>query len=123
MTTDHIFAGEKGGARGLAFEDRDAVSGQTYWPGPGRTEGWPIDTVFTDGGYRYQIILRGECGPLIAGLFGDAAIECSRGRTCIIAVVRDDSGLYGLLDRIQDLALHLVSLNELDRAEGADAQG
>ena len=44
------------------------------------------------------------------------------GRTCIIAAVRDDSGLYGLLDRIQDLALHLVSLNELDGAEGADAQ-
>ena len=79
--------------------------------------------MFTDGGYRYRIILRGECGPLIAGLFGDAAIECSHGRTCIIAVVRDDSGLYGLLDRIQDLALHLVSLDELDGAEGADPQG
>ena len=99
------------------------MSGQTDQSGPGRTEGWPIDTVFTDGGYRYQIILRGECGPLVAGLFGDAAIECSHGRTCIIATVRDDSGLYGLLDRIQDLALHLVSLNELDGAEGADAQG
>ena len=72
--------------------------------------------------YRYQIILRGECGPLVAGLFGDTAIECSHGRTCIIAAVRDDSGLYGLLDRIQDLALHLVSLNELDGAEGADAR-
>ena len=78
--------------------------------------------MFTDDGYRYQIILRGECGPLIAGLFGDVAIECSHGRTCIIAAVRDDSGLYGLLDRIQDLALHLVSLHELDGAEGADAE-
>jgi hypothetical protein len=63
-------------------------------------------------GYRYRIILRGECGPLLAALFGDATIESSCGRTCIIAAVRDDSGLYGLLDRIQDLALHLVSLNE-----------
>jgi hypothetical protein len=79
--------------------------------------------VFTDDGYRYQIILRGECGPLVAGLFGDTAIECGDGRTRLIAAVRDDSGLYGLLDRIQDLALHLVSLNELDGAEGADTQG
>jgi hypothetical protein len=64
-------------------------------------------------GYRYRIILRDECGPLIAALFGDAAIESSCGRTCIIAAVRNDSGLYSLLDRIQDLALHIVSLNEL----------
>jgi hypothetical protein len=95
---------------------------QTCQPGPVRIEGWPIDTVFTEDGYRYQIILRGECGPLVAGLFGDVAIESSHGRTCIIAAVRDDSGLYGLLDRIQDLALHLVSLNELDGAEGADGR-
>jgi len=27
--------------------------------------------------------------------------------------VHDDSALYGLIDRIQDLALHLVSINEL----------
>ena len=33
-----------------------------------------------------------------------------------MAVVRDDSELYGLLDRFQDFALHVVSLNEL----GAD---
>jgi hypothetical protein len=64
-------------------------------------------------GYRYQIILRGECGLLVAALFGDATIECSHGRTCITATVRDDCGLYRLLDRIQDLALHLVSLTEL----------
>jgi hypothetical protein len=64
-------------------------------------------------GYRYRIILRGECGPLLTALFGDATIESNCGRTCIIAAVRDDSGLYGLLDQIQDLALHLVSLNEL----------
>jgi hypothetical protein len=98
------------------------VSGQIYQPGPVWTEGWPIDSVFTDGGYRYQIILRGECGPLVAGIFGNVAIESSHGRTCITAAVRDDSGLYGLLDRIQDLALHLVSLNELDGAEGADGR-
>ena len=98
------------------------MSGQTYQSGPVWTEGWPIDTVFTDDDYRYQIILRGECGPLVAGLFGDVAIESSHGRTCIIAAVRDDSGLYGLLDRIQDLALHLVSLSELDGAEGADGR-
>ena len=81
--------------------------------GPVRTEGCLIETVPSNTGHTYRIILRGECGPLLAALFGDAAIESSGGRTCITAAVRDDSALYGLLDRIQDFALHLVSLNEL----------
>jgi hypothetical protein len=56
----------------------------------------------------------------VAGLFTDVAIESGRGRTCITASVRDDSGLYGLLDRFEDLALHLVSLNELGVFDVAD---
>ncbi len=89
------------------------MHGQTQQSGPVRTEGCPIEPVPSNTGYRYRIILRDECGPLIAALFGDAAIESSCGCTCIIAAVRNDSGLYSLLDRIQDLALHIVSLNEL----------
>jgi hypothetical protein len=34
----------------------------------------------------------------------------------MVVSVRDESELYGMLDRFQDLALHIVSLNEL----GAD---
>jgi hypothetical protein len=30
-----------------------------------------------------------------------------------MASVRDESELYGLLDRLQEFALHIVSLNEL----------
>ena len=82
-----------------------------------------MKTPLSDTGYRYRISLRGECGPLVAGLFGDVAIESGRGRTCIIASVQDESELYGLLDRFQDLALHLVSLNELGVDEAADASG
>jgi hypothetical protein len=65
---------------------------------------------------RYRIILRGDCARLLATLLDDAAIESSRGWTCVLASVRDDSELYGLLDRFEELALHIVSLNEL----GAD---
>jgi hypothetical protein len=69
--------------------------------------------VISDTDYRYRIILRGECGALVAGVFGDAVVESSRGWTFITIAVHDDSALYGLIDRIQDLALHLVSINEL----------
>ena len=40
-------------------------------------------------------------------------VTSGHGYTHITVTVCDDSGIWGLLDRIQDLALHLVSLNEL----------
>jgi hypothetical protein len=75
-----------------------------------------MNTQSSDAGYRYQLVVRGECGLLLAGWFGHAAIESGWGRTSISFSVRDDSELYGLLDRIQDLALHLISLNEVGSA-------
>jgi hypothetical protein len=65
------------------------------------------------GGRLYRIILRGECGPLMAGVLHDVMVESGRGWTCVIALVHDDSELYGLLDRFQDFALRVVSLSEL----------
>jgi hypothetical protein len=65
---------------------------------------------------QYRIILKGECKHLLAGLLDELLVESGHGWTCAIASVRDESELYGLLERFQDLALHIVSLNEL----GAD---
>jgi hypothetical protein len=67
-------------------------------------------------GRRYRIILRGECGQLLTGIGGDLLVEARRGWTCVTAWVRDESEFYGLLDRFEEFALHIVSLNEL----GAD---
>lgn len=75
---------------------------------------------------QYRIILRGECRQLLAGLPSDFSVQTGRGWTCVMASVRDESELYGLLDRFQDFALHIVSLNELGtdpgRAEGIPAR-
>lgn len=76
-----------------------------------------MTTEFSQTGHRYQLILRGECGPLEEGLFGDAAIESGHGSTSLIFSARDDSEFFGLLDRIQDLALHLISLYEIGGTE------
>lgn len=65
---------------------------------------------------RYRIILRGECEELVASALGGLVIESCRGWTAVVASVRDESELYGLLDRFRDFVLHIVSLNEL----GAD---
>jgi hypothetical protein len=74
---------------------------------------------------QYRIILRGECKGLLAELPGDFSVQAGRGWTCVMASVRDESELYGLLDRFQEFALHIVSLNELGtdagRADGIPA--
>jgi hypothetical protein len=62
---------------------------------------------------RYRIILRGECKHLLTGLHDELLVESGHGWTCVMASVRDESELYGLLERFQEFALHIVSLNEL----------
>ena len=79
----------------------------------------------TDAPLRYRIILRGECGNVLQGILRDARIESRRGWTCVIATVGGEAGFYELLDRFQDLALQVVSINQLNvdatGAEGARA--
>ena len=65
---------------------------------------------------RYRIILRGECGPLMAAVLDGLLIESYQGWTCVMALLRDESELYDLLNRFHDFALHVVSLDEV----GAD---
>ena len=63
--------------------------------------------------HRYRIIVRGDCQQMLADILDESEVESFRGWTCILASVRDESELYGLLDRFQEFALHIVSLNEL----------
>jgi hypothetical protein len=76
----------------------------------------------TDAPLRYRIIIRGECGTVLQGILGDATIESRRGWTCVIATVGGEAGFYELLDRFQDLALQVVSINQL-HAEATGAEG
>ena len=78
-----------------------------------------MSTGFSETGHRYQLIVRGECGPLTERLAGDAAIGTGGGCPSLIVSARDDSELYGLLDRIQDVALHLISLNQIGSSSPA----
>ena len=63
---------------------------------------------------RYRIVVREDCGDLLASLVEGLAIESGGAQTSVVASVRDESELYGLLDRFHDLALHIVSLHELE---------
>jgi hypothetical protein len=76
-----------------------------------------VTTEFSETGHRYRLMVRGGRGPLTERLPGDAAIGTGGGGTSLIVSARDDSDLYGLSDRIQDLGFHLVSLGEAGGTE------
>jgi alkylhydroperoxidase/carboxymuconolactone decarboxylase family protein YurZ len=65
---------------------------------------------------RYRIVARGESPVLLGGVADGLQIESGRGWTSVVASVRDESELWGLLGRFQDLAMHLASINELGAA-------
>jgi len=75
------------------------------------------------GAWQYRIIIRGECGRLLVSLIENVRVEPSHnGDTCVVALVRDDPEFWGLLEQFRDLALHVVSLQELGHGNGpADA--
>jgi hypothetical protein len=70
----------------------------------------------SEGACRYQIIVRGECGDMLAAAIDGLTVQARPGSTCIFASVRDESEFYGLLDRFEDFALHITSVTELGPA-------
>jgi hypothetical protein len=68
---------------------------------------------------QYRITIRGECGRLLVSLIDNVHVESSQdGDTCVVALVRDDPESWGLLEQFRDLALHLVSVQELGHGHG-----
>ena len=64
---------------------------------------------------QYRICLRSDCGRLLASLLDNLRVESSHnGHTCVVASVRDDPEFWGLMEQFRDLALHVVSVQDLD---------
>jgi hypothetical protein len=68
---------------------------------------------------RYRIIVQGECGALLASLGANVHVEAASGDTSFVVSLRDEAEFWGLMDRLQGLALHLISMHELDPAQAA----
>ena len=82
-------------------------------PHPAQPKDAPMTTL-NEPFRRYRISVGGDCGELLASGIEGIEVESSQGGvTTVVARVRDDAELYGLLDRFQDFALHIVSLTEL----------
>ena len=64
---------------------------------------------------HYRICLRSDCGRLLLSLVDNLQVEpCHNGHTYVVASVRDDPEFWGLMEQFRDLALHIVSVQDLD---------
>jgi hypothetical protein len=63
----------------------------------------------------YEICLKGHLGTRWAAWFDGLAIaQGSDGTTIIHGPVADQAALYGLLQKVRDLGLPLISVNQVD---------
>jgi len=61
----------------------------------------------------YEFVLRGEIGDRFGVMFDGMRLERVNGTTVISGPVRDQAHLHGLIERIQELGIDLVSVNPL----------
>jgi len=64
-------------------------------------------------GRRYELVLRGEISDHFALLFDGMALERSGGNTVLTGAVVDQAHLHGVIGRIQELGIELVSVNPI----------
>ena len=70
---------------------------------------------------RYRISVRGRLTERLGSAFGGMTLEPAPGRTVLVGDIRDQSHLYGVLDRVRSLGLELISVEPFpaDRATGS----
>lgn len=70
---------------------------------------------FEGGSVIYQFVVDGELGDRFAYLFEGMTLLRRDGQTYITGPVVDQAQLFGLIDRIQETGLTLVSVDQPDR--------
>ena len=65
-------------------------------------------------GRQYEVVLRGEIGDHYALLFGGMRLERVAGTTVLTGPLVDQAHLHGVIARIQELGIELVSVNPVN---------
>jgi hypothetical protein len=60
---------------------------------------------------RYRVVVRGRLGRTLADAFGHLELDSSGGESSLTGTFADQAQLYGLLDRLRDLGIAVVSVN------------
>ena len=63
---------------------------------------------------QYQIKVKGNLGKKWSDWFDGMSIECGNGFTTITGNVADQAALHGLIVRIRDLGLILISIQRIE---------
>jgi hypothetical protein len=72
-----------------------------------KRRGWSDATTAT----VYRIVIRGELSARYVPAFEGMTLATGDGQTAITGPVKDQAHLHGLLNRIGDLGLELISIN------------
>jgi hypothetical protein len=65
----------------------------------------------------YRICIRGRVSERLGSALEGMRLEAGETETAFIGEIRDQAQLYGLLDRVRDLGLELVSVQPLSAAD------
>ena len=68
-----------------------------------------------DSGTAYRIVVRGELDDRFAYLFNGMEMQCVDGTTVLTGSAVDQAQLHGFIERLEELALELVSVEQLGR--------
>jgi hypothetical protein len=60
---------------------------------------------------RYRVVVRGRVGQELADAFEQLELDTNGNETTLTGTLADQAQLHGLLDRLQDLGIPIVSLN------------
>ncbi len=66
------------------------------------------------GATRYEIRVERQLGPGMATLFPEFSLSDEDGNTVLRGVLPDQAAVHGVLARIRDLGLTLLSLNRME---------
>jgi hypothetical protein len=66
----------------------------------------------------YQLTLEGELSDQVASAFADMTLRRAAGYTILVGPVRDQAALQGLLQRVSDLGLTLLSATAVGKPGG-----
>ena len=68
--------------------------------------------------HKYRLVVEGELGAVTSAAFEGMSFTHESGRTAIVGGVRDQAHLQGLLQRVTDLGLTLLSVDVIDEHKG-----
>jgi len=63
---------------------------------------------------RYEIVAKDRLSERVARAFPGLKMESHAGRTVLTGAFQDQSQLHGLLNRLQDFGIELVSVNAVE---------